>query len=103
MAMAMRVAGDKEGNGDADKGGGQAMVMATKREMVTAARVVGKQQQWQWRVRMTVAAAMAMKITIATAMVGETYNNQLKVSAEEMMAAVATATERATVTATRQH
>jgi hypothetical protein len=37
----------------------------------------------------------------ATAMVGGTYNNQLKVSAEEMMAEVAMATERATVTATR--
>jgi hypothetical protein len=42
MAMAMRVVGDEEGNGDADKGGGRATVMATKRVMVTAARVVGE-------------------------------------------------------------
>ncbi len=46
---------------------------------------------------------MAMKIKATTAMVGGTYNNQRKVSAEEMAAAavMATATERTTVTATR--
>ncbi len=44
----MRVAGDKEGNGNGrkgdgndDKGGGQASAMATKRVIVTAIRVVG--------------------------------------------------------------
>ncbi len=42
MVMAIRVAGDKEGNGDANKGDGQAMVMATKRVMVTAAWVMGE-------------------------------------------------------------
>ncbi len=47
MAMAMRVVGDKEGNGDAYKGGGKATVMATKRVMVMAARVVGERRQWR--------------------------------------------------------
>ncbi len=56
MAMGMRVAGDEGGNGNGgksdgngDKGGRQAMVtmMATKRVMVTATRVGGKQQQLQ--------------------------------------------------------
>ncbi len=48
MMMAMRVAGNKEGNGnfgkrdsDGDKGGGQATAMATKRVIVTASRVAG--------------------------------------------------------------
>jgi hypothetical protein len=54
MAMAMRVAGDKEGkggkgNGDSDKSGGQATAMAKKRAMVTAMRVAGKQGQWRQR------------------------------------------------------
>jgi hypothetical protein len=47
MAMATRVAGNKEGEGgkgnsDGDKGGGQAMAAAMKRAMVIATRVVGK-------------------------------------------------------------
>jgi hypothetical protein len=48
MATAMRVAGNKEGNGDfgksdgdGNKGGGQATAMATKRVIVTATRVAG--------------------------------------------------------------
>jgi hypothetical protein len=52
--MVMRVAGDKEGNGDGgksdgngNKGGGQVTVTATKRLMVMATRVGGKQRQWQ--------------------------------------------------------
>jgi hypothetical protein len=77
----MRVAGNEEGIGNGNKGGGQTMIMATKRLMVTATRVAGKQRQWQSRTRMTVAAAMAMNILMATAMVGGTYNNQLKVLA----------------------
>ncbi len=52
MAMARRVAGNKEGKGGkgndyGDKGGGQAMTTATKRAMEMAARLVGKQQQRQ--------------------------------------------------------
>jgi hypothetical protein len=54
MAAAMRVAGDKEGEG------GKAMVMGTKmtgkwtatakkRVLAMAMRVAGKQQQWQQR------------------------------------------------------
>jgi hypothetical protein len=47
MATAMRVAGDKESNGDGgkgvvDEGGGQAMAMVTKRVIMTAIRVVGE-------------------------------------------------------------
>jgi hypothetical protein len=48
MAMAMRVAGNEEGNGDfgerdgnGDKGGRQATATATKRVIVTATRVAG--------------------------------------------------------------
>ncbi len=48
LMMAMRVAGNKEGNGnfgkrdgDGNKGGGQATAMATKRVIVTASRVAG--------------------------------------------------------------
>jgi hypothetical protein len=48
MAMAMRVAGSKEGNddfgkrdGNDDKGGGQATATATKRVFLTATRVAG--------------------------------------------------------------
>jgi hypothetical protein len=54
MATVMRVVGNKEGNGDggksdgnSNKGGGQAMVAATKRVVVMATRVGGKQRQWQ--------------------------------------------------------
>jgi hypothetical protein len=47
MAMAMRVTDNKEGNGngsksDGNKGGGRATVMATKRVILTAIRVVGE-------------------------------------------------------------
>jgi hypothetical protein len=47
MAMVMRVAGNKEGNGDGgksngNKDGGQATGMGTKRVIVMAIRVVGK-------------------------------------------------------------
>jgi hypothetical protein len=51
-----------------------------------------------------VVAATIMQITAATVMVRETYNNQQKNSVEEMaaVAAMATATERESVTATRQ-
>ncbi len=49
MEMAMRVAGNKEGNcnggkrdGNDNKGGGQATAMATKRVIVMAIWVVGK-------------------------------------------------------------
>jgi hypothetical protein len=48
MAMAVRVAGNKEGNGnfsksdgDGDKVDGRAMATATKRVIVTATRVAG--------------------------------------------------------------
>jgi hypothetical protein len=48
MMTAMRVAGNKEGNGnfgkrdgDGNKGGGQATAIATIRVIVTATRVVG--------------------------------------------------------------
>ncbi len=46
---------------------------------------------------------MEMKVTVATAMVGGTYNNQLNLSAEEMAeaAATGTATESVMVTAKR--
>ncbi len=54
MVMAMRVVGDKGGNGDAgrsdgdgNKGGKQATKTATKRVIVTATRVAGKQRQQQ--------------------------------------------------------
>ncbi len=54
MAMGMPVAGNKEGNGEGgksngngNKGGRLVTLMATKRVMVTATRVVGKQRQWQ--------------------------------------------------------
>ncbi len=54
MAMVMRVVGNKEGNGDGgksningDKGGRQVTATVTKRMMVTATRVWGKQQQRQ--------------------------------------------------------
>ncbi len=54
MATVMRVAGDKEGNcdggksdGDGNKGGGRATATATKRVMVMATRVGGKQWQRQ--------------------------------------------------------
>ncbi len=50
--MAMRVAGNKEGNGnggksngDCNKGGRQATAMATNRVITTMTSVVGK--QWQ--------------------------------------------------------
>jgi hypothetical protein len=49
-ATVMRVAGNKEGNGnggkrdgDGNKGGGRVMATAMKRVMVTATRVGGKQ------------------------------------------------------------
>jgi hypothetical protein len=47
---------------------------------------------------------MRMKIIVEKAMMGGTYNNQLKASVEEMAmaAAMAMATEREMVTATRQ-
>ncbi len=48
MMAAMRVAGNKEGNGNfgkrdgnCDKGGGQATATTTKRVIVTASRVAG--------------------------------------------------------------
>ena len=48
MMMAMRVAGNEEGNGDfgkrdgaGNKGGGQATATATKRVIVMATRVAG--------------------------------------------------------------
>jgi hypothetical protein len=44
MAMAMRVAGNKEGNGNGNKGVGQRTAMATKRAMGTATRVAGKEE-----------------------------------------------------------
>jgi hypothetical protein len=54
MAMTMRVAGNEGDNGDdsrsngyGNKGGGQVTTMATKRVMVTATRVAGKQRQQQ--------------------------------------------------------
>jgi hypothetical protein len=54
MVTAMRVVGDEEGNGDGgksngngDQGGGQETEMATKRVMVKATRVAGKQRQRQ--------------------------------------------------------
>ncbi len=54
MATVMRVAGNKEDNGDSgksdgngDKGGRRATATATKRVMVMATRVGGK--QWQRR------------------------------------------------------
>jgi hypothetical protein len=37
----------KGGNGNGDKGGGQATVTVTNRVMVTATRMIGKQRQWQ--------------------------------------------------------
>jgi hypothetical protein len=42
MAMAMRVVGAKEGNGDGIEGGGQVTVTATR---VMATSAVGKQRQ----------------------------------------------------------
>jgi hypothetical protein len=42
MALAMRVVGDKEGNGNGNLGGRRATAIVTKRVMVTATRVAGK-------------------------------------------------------------
>ncbi len=54
IVIAMRVAGDKGGNGNGsksngnrDKGGRQATRTATRRVMVMGTRVAGKQHQWQ--------------------------------------------------------
>ncbi len=54
MALAMRVVGNNEGdgdggksNGDGNKVGGQATRMATKRVMMTAKRAASKQWLWQ--------------------------------------------------------
>ncbi len=44
MAIAMNGGGSKEGNGDGEDGGEQAMATATKRELATAMRVVGKKE-----------------------------------------------------------
>jgi hypothetical protein len=56
MAMAMRVAGNKEGKGNkamamATRIAGEWTAAATKRAMVTATRVVGKRRRWrlQWQ------------------------------------------------------
>jgi hypothetical protein len=53
MVTAMRVGGNKEGEGGKAMAmltriAGNWTVMETKRVMVTATRVVGKQQQQQW-------------------------------------------------------
>ncbi len=66
MAITTNGGRSKEGDGDGNKGGGQAMVTATKRAMATASRVAGNEEgngngdksngngvkgggQWRWR------------------------------------------------------
>jgi hypothetical protein len=44
MAIAMNGSGSKEGDGNGDKGGRQAMVTATKRVTATAMRVAGNNE-----------------------------------------------------------
>jgi hypothetical protein len=56
MATAMRVAGNKEGEGVkvmamATRIAGEWTATATKRAMVTATRVVGEQRQQRWQQR----------------------------------------------------
>ncbi len=94
----MECDGNKEVNGNSDKGGEQATAMATKRAMVTAMRVAGNKKAMAVAANSNEGGGRA-KRTRKTAMATAMATVALTVRATAMVTAMAMATATATETA----